>query len=178
MGDEKNSSGLPVPVQFRAEFQFAPGDLVQLPGAQLWNDFAPIRDRDLGNSEGSSSCHAGPEVFNNVFFEHPSMLAITNRECKDDVPSCGYAEPMETMGNRIKTLRLARGLTQEQLGERVGGVSKVTVSQWETGASQNMNLRTFLLLCDELGTTPRYLVFGPGQPGATGGSGASRRRSG
>jgi len=176
--DDEKSSDLLVPVQLRAEFQLALSDFVQLPSAQLWDNLAPVGDGNLGNPEGSSSCHAGSEVFDNVCFEHQPMLAITNRECKDDRPPYGYAESMETMGNRIRTLRLARGLTQEQLGERVGGVSKVTVSQWETGASQNMNLKTFLLLCDELGTTPRYLVFGPGQSGAPGGPGSSRRRLG
>jgi DNA-binding XRE family transcriptional regulator len=177
MEDEKSSDAFPL-IQLRAEWQLPIGDFVQLPSPQLGNEIGPAGDRWLLDSQDLGDLGSRSEELDYVVFEHPPMLAITNHECKDDRPSPGYAEPMETMGNRIKTLRLARGLTQEQLGERVGGVSKVTVSQWETGASQNMNLKTFLLLCDELGTTPRYLVFGPGHPGATGGPGTSRRRLG
>lgn len=91
-------------------------------------------------------------------------------ECKNAEPADGYPEPMETMGDRIRMLRQAKGLTQEELGARVG-VSKVAVSQWETGSTANIRLKTFLALVDELGTTPQYLIFGAERP-------ASRRRSG
>ena len=39
------------------------------------------------------------------------------------------------IGTNIKRLRLAKGLTQEQLAERFV-VSGRTVSRWETGVSQ------------------------------------------
>lgn len=80
-------------------------------------------------------------------------------EVKDSLPAGSYSIPMEEMGDRIKTLRQARSLTQEQLAERLG-VSKMAVSQWETGATKNPGLKTFLALCDELATTPHYLIFG------------------
>jgi transcriptional regulator with XRE-family HTH domain len=90
---------------------------------------------------------------------------MLNPEVKNDFLGASYAVPMETMGDRIRTLRMARGLTQEQLGERIG-VSKVAVSQWETGSTSNVRLRTFLALCEELSTSPHYLIFGPGQQSA------------
>jgi transcriptional regulator with XRE-family HTH domain len=66
----------------------------------------------------------------------------------------------ETMGQRIRLLRESRGYTQEQLGELVG-VSKGAVSQWELGGVANIKLKTFLSLCEVLGTTWNYLVLGP-----------------
>ena len=37
-------------------------------------------------------------------------------------------------GNRIKSLRLSRSMTQEQLAQKLG-VSAQAVSRWETGAT-------------------------------------------
>lgn len=67
---------------------------------------------------------------------------------------------METMGDRIKMLREAKGLTQEQLGKLVG-VSKAAVSQWELGQAQNIKLETFLTLLNVLGVKYEYLIYGP-----------------
>ena len=39
------------------------------------------------------------------------------------------------IGNKIKLLRQKIGVTQEQLGEKVG-VSAQSISKWETGVSQ------------------------------------------
>jgi len=38
------------------------------------------------------------------------------------------------MSNRIRQLREAQGLTQQQLGDRMGGVSKTQISRYESGA--------------------------------------------
>lgn len=70
---------------------------------------------------------------------------------------------METMGDRIRQLRNARGLTQDQLGSRVS-VTGAAVSQWERGETSNIKIQTFLNLCEELGTTPEYLAFGADGP--------------
>ena len=40
----------------------------------------------------------------------------------------------QNMGSVIRSLRMERGWTQEELGERVG-VSAQAVSKWETGQS-------------------------------------------
>ena len=39
------------------------------------------------------------------------------------------------IGNKIKLLRQKIGLTQEQVGEKIG-VSAQSISKWETGVSQ------------------------------------------
>ena len=41
------------------------------------------------------------------------------------------------IGKRIKELRLAKGMTLEELGNKVG-VGKSTVRKWETGIIENM----------------------------------------
>jgi transcriptional regulator with XRE-family HTH domain len=89
-------------------------------------------------------------------------------------------ETTETMGDRVRTLRVARGLSLAGLGKLVG-VGAPAVFQWETGGTQNMKNATFILLCDALGTDPQYLLWGadrkptprtsenpPRDPGTTG----------
>jgi transcriptional regulator with XRE-family HTH domain len=87
--------------------------------------------------------------------------------------------PMETMGDRIRTLRLSKGWSQEALAERVSAhglkVSGNAVSQWERGETENIKLRYFLALVEELGTTHEYLVHGPSDPGSRDSTGKFRR---
>ena len=65
------------------------------------------------------------------------------------------------MGNeisrKIKELRLANGMTLEQVGEIVG-VRKSTVRKWETGEIANMKRDKIALLAKALSTTPAYLM--------------------
>lgn len=76
---------------------------------------------------------------------------------------------MQTMGDRIRVLREAKGWTQDGLAARLTArgakVSGNAVSQWERGESKNIKLPQFLALVDELGTTHEYLVHGPSDPG-------------
>jgi transcriptional regulator with XRE-family HTH domain len=79
---------------------------------------------------------------------------------KDAVPTDAYAFGMsETMGQRIKRLREARGWTQSYLAN-LTGVTVSAVSQWELDSTKNVKLEPFLALADALGTDPYYLVFG------------------
>ena len=41
-----------------------------------------------------------------------------------------------SVGNRIREVRKARGLTQEQLAETIG-VSRQAISKWESGVSHS-----------------------------------------
>lgn len=66
---------------------------------------------------------------------------------------------MDTMGDRIRQLREARGMTQAQLAKACG-VTGSAVSQWETAMTENIKLPVFLALCEALATDPHYLVFG------------------
>lgn len=165
MGDaeKKSRDGLaPAPlIQFRAEFELPSGLLVQLPGAQLWNEVFPVEDGDLGHSEEAGDGNLSTaEVVNDVSFVHPARLHMLNCHVKTAERDDNYSVPaMETMGDRIRTLRQSRGWTQEELGERIG-VTKVSVSQWETGITSNIRLKTFIALYEELQTTPHYLIFG------------------
>lgn len=85
---------------------------------------------------------------------------MLNFHVKHAGPVVSYADGMETMGDRIKLLREAQGLTQQQLGE-LCGVSKSAVSQWEDGTTTDIKLIPFLKLCAALKTDPQYLVYGP-----------------
>jgi transcriptional regulator with XRE-family HTH domain len=56
-----------------------------------------------------------------------------------------------TMGDRIRTLREARGFSQQQLADAVG-VTKGAVGQWERGLTKNVKNVTMLALCQVLQT--------------------------
>ncbi len=61
------------------------------------------------------------------------------------------------MSRKIKELRLARGMTLEQVADIVG-VGKSTVRKWETGMIANMKRDKIALLAKALGTTPAHLM--------------------
>ena len=60
------------------------------------------------------------------------------------------------LGNRIKTLRKEKGLTQEQLANLIN-VTKVSICCYEKG-NRTPNLETFMDLVNVLNTTPNYLL--------------------
>lgn len=61
------------------------------------------------------------------------------------------------MGNRIKLLREEKGMTLEELGDKVG-VGKSTVRKWETGMIANMKRDKIAKLADALNVSPGYLM--------------------
>lgn len=63
----------------------------------------------------------------------------------------------EGMAQRIKALRLEKGLTLEQVADVVG-VGRSTVRKWETGMIANMRRDKIADLAKALGTTPAYLM--------------------
>jgi len=84
---------------------------------------------------------------------------MLNPRVKDAGPIVAYAFEMQSMGDRIRQLRVARGLTQPELAE-ICGVTKSAVSQWEDGSTSDIKLIPFLKLLDALKTDGRYLVYG------------------
>ena len=62
-----------------------------------------------------------------------------------------------TVGERIKQLRAAKGLTLEEVGNFVG-VGKSTVRKWETGDIANMRRDKISRLALILGVSPSYLI--------------------
>ena len=63
------------------------------------------------------------------------------------------------MGDRIKQLRLAAGLTQEQLGRMVG-VKKCAVSKWEKGIVDNLSYDRLSKLAEIFHVTCEFLKNG------------------
>ena len=58
---------------------------------------------------------------------------------------------------KIKFLRLRKGLTQEELGNAVG-VQKAAINKYETGRVINIKRTTLQKLADALGVTPAELL--------------------
>lgn len=61
------------------------------------------------------------------------------------------------VGKRIKGLRIAKGLTQEQLGALLG-VKKAAVQKYESGNVENLKRTKILQLAEILESTPSYLM--------------------
>ena len=62
------------------------------------------------------------------------------------------------VSDRIKKLRISRGLTQEQLGEHLG-VGKATVQKYESGQIQNLKTAHIKKLCELFNKRPHYFIF-------------------
>lgn len=61
------------------------------------------------------------------------------------------------MGQKIKMLRENKGMTLEELGNKVG-VGKSTVRKWETGMIANMRRDKISKLAKALGVSSSYLM--------------------
>lgn len=61
------------------------------------------------------------------------------------------------MGEKIYNLRMEKGLTLEEVGEKCG-VGKSTVRKWENGMIANMRRDKIAKLADALGCSPSYLM--------------------
>lgn len=62
-----------------------------------------------------------------------------------------------TLGQRISLCRKQRGMTQEELGEKLG-VSRQAVSKWE-GDQTTPDLQYLKIMCEEFGVTADWLLF-------------------
>ena len=58
---------------------------------------------------------------------------------------------------KIKALRLEKGMTLEEVGRKVG-VGKSTVRKWESGDIKNMRRDKIALIASALGVSPGYLM--------------------
>lgn len=63
-----------------------------------------------------------------------------------------------SVGENIKKLRLERGWTQEELGDRLG-VKKAAVQKYESGQVQNLKQATIRNLCEVFEKDPSYFIF-------------------
>ena len=64
---------------------------------------------------------------------------------------------VNSMGDRIKEKRLAREMTLQDLGAKVG-VGASTVRKWETGYIKDMRSDKVQKVAEALGVTPAYLM--------------------
>lgn len=86
------------------------------------------------------------------------MLTLRSKDAY--VPGKYPLSDMETLADRIRQLRVARGLTQREIASYCG-VSRPAVTQWENGNTANIKLEAFLRLCEILHTDVNFLVYGP-----------------
>ena len=63
----------------------------------------------------------------------------------------------DEMAKKIHDLRIEKGMTLEELGNKVG-VGKSTVRKWENGMIANMRRDKIAKVADALGVSPGYLM--------------------
>ncbi len=68
-----------------------------------------------------------------------------------------------TVGEKIKTLRKEHGLTQTELGEKLG-VQKNAVSKWETGRVDDIPGSKIRAMATLFGVSPAYLIDDEEEP--------------
>lgn len=61
------------------------------------------------------------------------------------------------IGKRIKMLRSTSGLTQDELGEKLG-VKKAAVQKYESGSIVNLKVDTIKTLAEIFNVTPAYIM--------------------
>ncbi len=66
---------------------------------------------------------------------------------------------MDTIGKRVKRLRLARGISQRELA-RLCGCSGPAISDIENGHSAAPSSQVLIKMSKALNTTERYILFG------------------
>lgn len=62
-----------------------------------------------------------------------------------------------SMGERIKYLRESHGMTQEELGEKIG-VQKSAIRKYEKGSVENIKRSSIKIMADLFGVSPCYLM--------------------
>lgn len=62
------------------------------------------------------------------------------------------------IGEKIREARLAKGMTQEELGE-ILGVQKSAIAKYENGRVVNIKRSTLKKISDVLGLKPHELIF-------------------
>jgi len=69
---------------------------------------------------------------------------------------------IKTVGNKIKTIRISQGLTQEDMEEGSYGISYRTVQDIENGKS-NTSLRSIYKIAKRLGIEPKDILDVPNE---------------
>lgn len=68
------------------------------------------------------------------------------------------AERQTLQGKRIRELRTAKGMSQEELGALVGGVKRAAVQKWESGQTHNLKRSAIERLSEIFGVSPSYIM--------------------
>lgn len=152
-------------------------DPLDLQRARERHAAAPLRNGALGHAELLREPRARPEMLYHCLGEHAPEFSRLDTESKTAEPACAvvYSAMSDTRGSRIRYLRKAQRLTQQQLADLLG-VSKGLVSQWENDQIVDITHSNWMGLLRVLHTDAEFLEFGPDLPRQPPGEGAGRWR--
>lgn len=105
---------------------------------------------------------AGPG--DGFFGGHVPYYSSVNQACQSPLNTAALdTGRMSEVGKRVRGLRKALGLTQEQLSRRAG-VSQPTISHIERGHTADLTGANLSALCGVLRTNAEFLLHGKGTP--------------
>ena len=114
----------------------------------------------LSDPKNSSELYLGAEKFDCVVFVHLLIITYLISDSQFNRSNqCQSGVRMETIGKRIKRLRIDRGFKrQSDLGDIVG-ISQATMSGIES-KDQDFSGRDLMSLSRALMVSPEYIIFG------------------
>ena len=122
---------------------------------------APLRDALRAKLANARHCSCSAECIN----DQGGVDMLHSAHCNHSYhASANYSyramcnpSYMDTLSKRIADLRQARGLSQAQVADAVG-VSRVSVTKWESGQTANLKLPNLVALCRLFETTADDLI--------------------
>jgi transcriptional regulator with XRE-family HTH domain len=136
--------------------------------AQFWDEIAPALpcvDRLAGVADGFGDGRASAvEVKRSADIHRLAVKHLLPTRVNDVVPMSDYNSPPQDendgdwvkLAELVRTLRERRGLSQEELGRRIG-ISKAAISSIEIGRTKSLRGSTLTGLARELGINPDEL---------------------
>lgn len=125
-------------------------------------------------AEDSRESRLTPEMLNSCFLPHDPSVSNRNAQSNNRNAQCSYTHYMdatpklddmvESRGQRIRRLRIARGLSLEAFAQLVG-VTRAAAWKWEhagvwEGKDRDIRNETLGLVVKALGTDLPYLLWG------------------
>lgn len=96
----------------------------------------------------------------------PKLTRVINKTL-DEIVTCGRVSPavqLKTPGDRIRILRLSRGMTREQLAAALA-FSEAQIAAWEDGSAAP-DFQQLVRVCDYFPADYRWVAVGETQPAA------------
>lgn len=143
-----------------AGLQLTEGQLLNLQLPKARNRLAPVGDAGLLDAKRPGKIRRGAEVFDSVLRKHEKIIGTPNREV-NRYPLRGAAYSRAMLGERIKALRVAQGLSGAALAKKCG-IKAPSLWEIENNETKSLKADTLMALARHLKTNATYIWTGVG----------------